>query len=154
MNITRDEIEKVLRILEETSQRISSALMTTQKDVYSKPNQKSWSAHEVLMHLRACADVWSDTMREMLAHDKPTLAEIHPAVQLKNGNYKEQEFVTSLRIFIEGRESFLKWLKELRFEDWARGGTIGGRGHTVFSQARRMALHEEEHCRQIEELLG
>lgn len=154
MKITRDEIEKIMQMLEETPQSISSVLMTTQKDVYFKPNQKDWSAHEVLMHLRACTDVWSETIHEMLSKDKPVLAEIHPAVQLKNGNYKEQEFVASLRIFIDQREKLLQKLKDLRFEDWSRGGMIGGRGHTVFSQTRRMALHEQEHCRQIEELLG
>jgi hypothetical protein len=30
---------------------------------------------------------------------------------------------------------------------------IGGRIHTVFTQARRIAKHEAQHCGQIEELL-
>jgi len=154
MKVTRNEIENVLALLERPPQRITSALMNTQKDVYFKPNQKEWSAHETLMHLRVCADVWGDTIHAMLTQDKPVIAEIHPNVQLKNGNYREQEFVTSFRVFADQREKLLQTLKNIHFEDWSRSAMIGGRQHTVFSQARRMALHEDEHCAQIEELLG
>ena len=37
--------------------------------------------------------------------------------------------------------------------DWSRGAMIKDRRHTVFSQARRMALHEVTHCEQIEGLV-
>jgi hypothetical protein len=33
---------------------------------------------------------------------------------------------------------------------WAKTANIAGQTHSVFSQARRMALHEGEHCEQIE----
>ena len=154
MKVTRAEIEKTLTLLEQTPLRISATLMNAQKDVYFKPNPKAWSAHEILMHMRSCADTWGETIREMLEHNRPTLAEIHPNARLKQGHYKEEEFVMSLRVFIDGRERLLAVLKELRFEDWSRGAIIGGREHTVFSQARRIALHEDEHCGQIENLLG
>jgi hypothetical protein len=46
----------------------------------------------------------------------------------------------------------LEKLQPLALKEWARSATIKERQHTVFSQARRLALHEEGHCGQIEEL--
>jgi hypothetical protein len=36
--------------------------------------------------------------------------------------------------------------------EWSRGAMIRKRRHTIFSQARRMALHEVTHNEQIEAL--
>jgi len=44
-------------------------------------------------------------------------------------------------------------LKRLSVEDWSRAAIIKGREHTVFTQVRRMAMHENVHCEQIESLL-
>lgn len=153
MKTTRDEIEMILALLEQTPQRIAKALVSSQGDVYFTPDQKTWSVHEVLVHLRACADVWGQNIEKMLLRNKPILAEIHPHAQARNANYKEQDFVNSLRIFVEQRENLLQKLKNLHFEDWSRSAMIGGRRHTVFSQARRMAMHEPAYCEQIENLL-
>ncbi len=154
MKITRNEVEEILVLLEETPQRIMAALADSKKDVYFKPNPKTWSVNEIFMHLRSCADVWGDTIDAMLVKDKPTLAEIHPNMQLKKGNYKDEEFVTSLRVFMEQREKFVRMLRAVYFEDWSRGAMIGGHPHTIFSQARRMAKHESGHCGEIEALLN
>ena len=48
----------------------------------------------------------------------------------------------------------MKILMKLSFEDWSRGAMIEGRIHTVFTQTRRIAKHETQHCEQIEELLN
>jgi hypothetical protein len=38
----------------------------------------------------------------------------------------------------------------LDFADWSRDAEIKDRPHTVFNQARRLAMHEAAHCEQIE----
>jgi hypothetical protein len=45
-------------------------------------------------------------------------------------------------------------LRALPPESWPCSADIAGRGRTVFSQARRMALHEKEHWVQLEALAG
>ena len=51
------------------------------------------------------------------------------------------------------RKNLLNVLNNLSFEDWSCAAIIKHREHTVFSETRRMALHEDVHCQQIEELL-
>ena len=48
------------------------------------------------------------------------------------------------------RKELLNVLRELPPEGWEKAAIIEGRRHNVFSQTRRMALHEAEHCAQME----
>jgi hypothetical protein len=97
--------------------------------------------------------VWGDSIDAMLAENLPTLPHIHPRKWIKETNYLELAFHESFQAFIKQRQRLLRTLEKLSFEDWSRAATIAGRNHTVFTQARRMAKHEHEHCEQIESLL-
>ncbi len=59
----------------------------------------------------------------------------------------------SLQVFSLQRENLLRVLKALPFVAWERSAIIFERKHTVFTQTRRMAKHEEEHVEQIASLL-
>ena len=50
------------------------------------------------------------------------------------------------------RTNLMRVLRGLGPEAWERGAIIFERRHTVFSQARRMAKHEAEHCEQLDTL--
>ena len=154
MNITPDEIEKYLNLLSDTSRRLTK---TTQgfDDVrlQYKIDKKVWSVNDILAHLRSCADVWGGSIEAMLAQDKPTLPYRHPRQWIKKTNYPDLLFYESFQAFRTQRKNLLNVLNNLSFEDWSRAAMIKHREHTVFSQARRMALHEGVHCQQIEELL-
>lgn len=154
MKITSGEIEKYLKLLEETPRSIARAI----KDIDAvrledKPDEKTWSVNNILAHLRSCADVWGDSIAAMLAENIPTLPDLHPRQWVKATNYLELPFHESFQAFIKRRERLLLTLKKLSLEDWSRAAMIAGRKHTVFTQARRMAKHEKEHCEQIESLL-
>ena len=59
MEVTSTEIEQALKSLAETPHRLapaSSGLENAQ--LQTKPDETSWSANDILAHLRACADVW------------------------------------------------------------------------------------------------
>lgn len=125
--------------------------------LHFKPDQKVWSANDILAHLRACADVWSKSISAMLDQDHPTLRYVSPRTWIRKTDYPNLEFRVSLLAFTAQREELLKRLEPLPFEGWSRGAsftaTTLGRTETVFSYARRMALHESDHCVQIEALL-
>lgn len=112
----------------------------------------SWSAVELLAHLRACAEVWSGSVYMMLALDHPSLPRIHPREWQAVRGYAEAGFHRSLEAFRLQREEFVRVLNGLPLDAWARSCTIDSRTHTVFSQVRRMALHEAGHWQQIEAL--
>ena len=100
MKATPDEIEKYLKLLSETPRRIASVSRGIENSrLHLKPDEASWSANDILAHLRSCADVWGKTIQEMLIKDNPTLPYIHPRQWVKKTNYLELEFHTSFRLY-------------------------------------------------------
>jgi hypothetical protein len=154
MKASETEVTKILLGLEDAPIRIET---TTSKissaKLHLRSEKGSWSTNDILAHLRACADVWGNSIEAMLEHDMPILPSVHPRERLKETNYSEIDFQQSLKAFTSQRRKLLQTLKKLPFKDWSRGAMIGGRVHTVFTQARRIAKHDSKHCEQIERLL-
>jgi uncharacterized damage-inducible protein DinB len=154
MKATQKGIDKALSLLAETSLRIANTMKGVDDALLqAKDHKKSWSANDILAHLRSCVDVWGKSIDTMLAEDNPTLPDVHPRQWIMGTDYPAVPFRESFQAFADQREKLLITLRKLSFDDWSRGATIGGHKHTVFSQARRMAKHENEHCDQIESLL-
>jgi hypothetical protein len=154
IEVNAAEIETILNVLEETPRRIASASKDLEDArMHFKADEKSWSANDILAHLRACMDVWGKTIQLMLAQDNPTMRHISPRTWIRKTNYPKLAFGESLQTFTTQRSELLRTLRALAFEDWSRSAMIEGRKHSVFSQARRMASHENEHCEQIEAIL-
>ena len=151
--MTETEIDRYLALLEETIGWIQTAVEGMETaELYAKPDRNSWSINEILAHLRSCADVWGETIDRMLVEDEPTLAYVHPRERMKQMDYSELSFEVSFSAFEVQRRSLLARLGSLEYEAWPRGAEIKGRRHTVFSQVRRMALHEMGHWEQVSKL--
>ena len=154
MKATPAEVQEYLTLLGRTTRRIEVATRHIDDPrLQAKPEKDEWSANDILAHLRSCTDVWGDQIEKMIEKDKQTLPYRHPRQWIKKTNYRELPFQESFQAFKMQRRKLLGELKDLSFEDWSRGATIKGREHTIFTQVRRMAKHEYEHCWQIEALL-
>ena len=150
---TPAEVEQILAQLADTPRRIAAVTAAREeKDLTSCLDQESWSAVENLAHLRGCAEVWGKTIRAMLAQERPRLPLIRPREWVRRQGYTRRGFGETLRAFELERVGLLDILRPLPFADWDRSAEIDGRTHTVFGQAQRMALHEAQHCEQIEAL--
>lgn len=150
MAATSTEITDVLESLAETSRRIEAVAKGLQDDrLQAKPDEKSWSANDILAHLRACADVWGKSIDDMLEQDYPTLRHISPRTYMRKTDYAQRAFHESFQAFADQRAELLRRLEILDAEDWSRGAMIKDREYTVLSQARRLAQHEDVHCDQI-----
>ena len=154
MKVTQAGIDEVMGLLQETVARLTAVSHHPATQLHHQPDPKTWSANNILAHLRACADVWGETIEAMLAQETPTLRHISPRTYLKKTNYPRISFDESFTAFLQQRQTLLKTLQGLAFLDWSRDAIIKDRQHTIFSQCRRMALHEQGHCEQIEALLG
>jgi hypothetical protein len=155
MKATQKEIDKALSLLTEIPLRIADA--TNGMDevlLQTETEQQSWSVNDILAHLRSCADLWTHSIYAMLAENEPVFSDINERKWAKVTRYAELPFHKSFRAYSLQRETLLRILKELPFEAWERPAIIFERKHTVFTQTRRMAKHESEHCEQIETLLG
>ena len=154
MKATPSEIEKYLRILSETPQQIAQAAKGLEEArLQFKSDRKSWSANDILAHLRSCADLWTHSIYTMLAENNPVFSDINERKWAKVTRYDELLFAESFQAFSLQRMNLLRVLKALQFESWERSAIIFERKHTVFTQTRRMAKHEQEHVQQIEDLL-
>src|SRR6266545_136866 len=154
MKATPTEIEKFVQILSETPLRISQAAKgLDEARLQFKADKKSWSANDILAHLRSSADLWTHSIYAMLAENEPVFSDINERKWAKVTRYSELPFAESFQAFSLQRENLLRVLKDLPFESWERSAIIFGRKHTVFTQARRLAKHESEHIEQIESLL-
>ena len=154
MKVSSTEAEKVLRLLAATPRRIASLSRGVNIDRFRfKPDPDSWSANEILAHLRACADVWGKCIIAIITLDHPTLRHTSPRSWIRKTDYLQLEFKSSLAAFAHQRHELLSVLKGLATRDWSRAATTKGREQTVFSYASRIAEHEDKHCGQIEEVL-
>jgi hypothetical protein len=154
MEVNKDEIIWILTTLKECPSRIESVtkkLAATR--LGARPDRKSWSINDILAHIRSSSDVWGESIERMLTEEMPTLPDIHPRKWMKQTDYPQLDFHKSFKAYKDQRKDLLKILMKLSFDDWSRGAMIGGRIHTVFTQARRIAKHDSDHCDQIEGLL-
>ena len=159
MHGTAADIETILTLLAATPQRLAS--MTSGLDkarLHVKPDNDAWSVHDILAHLRACADGWGHSILAMLAQDHPTLSYVSPRTWIRKTDYHAQEYHLSLQAFANQRNDLLRSLIPLAIEGWSRGatftGTVKGREQTVLSCAQRIAEHETHHLEQIESILN
>ena len=154
MKATPVEIEKYLKYLEESPRAIVAVTKGfTAVRLNDNPDKNSWSVNDILAHLRSCADVWTHSIYAMLVETKPVLPDINERKWAKVARYAEVPFAESFQVYVLQRENLLRVLKALPFESWEKSALIFGRKHTVFTQVRRMAKHETEHCEQIKSLL-
>jgi len=150
MKIKPAEIQQYLDILEQTPRYIAQLCQDIEQERLSaSPQSGGWSMLEILAHLRACDDVWSHTIFAMLAMEQPILPKLHPKAWLKVTRYDAPDFANSLRAFTLKRAELLTVLNDLPLERWDRKAMIGERSHSVFSQVRRLALHEAGHYEQM-----
>jgi DinB superfamily len=150
--------EQVLTLLAEAPPRIATLTAgLTPAQLRATPNPGEWSANEVLAHLRACADMWGNCMRLIIAEDRPTLRAVNPRTWIKKTDYLEQEFQPSLHSFAKQRTDLLKVLEPLAPEDWSRMATVTGAGkvleRTVLFYADWLAGHERPHIKQIKRIV-
>ncbi len=151
--------EQILTMLAQAPPRLASLTAGLQPaQLHTAPNPAEWSANDVLAHLRSCADMWGNCIVAMLAEDRPTLRAVNPRTWIKQTDYLEQEFQSSLRAFATQRTDLLAVLEPLPPEGWSRAATVTGAGkvleRTVQFYAQWLATHERPHLKQIERIVN
>ncbi len=155
MEPTAEEIKQVLALLSDAPRRIAVLTGGIERvHLHSRSDADSWSANEILAHLRANADIWGESILRMLAEDHPTIRYVSPRGWMTKSGYSALEFCALLQAFTAQRDELLGVLSKLAPEGWSRGatftGTTRGREHTVLRYAQRIADHEAQHLPQLE----
>jgi hypothetical protein len=150
-------IEQILDLLTKHPIQIAEYTADLKSDqLNTHPDQGEWSINDILAHLRSCSDMWGNAIETIIAHDQPTIKAINPRTWIKQTDYPEQPFRTSLQAFTKQRTKLLAVLNALPHKSWSRSATVTGAGKplqlTVFSYARRLVLHEQSHVNQIKHI--
>lgn len=146
--------EQVLTLLAETPTRLAALTAgLAPAQLRTTPDHDGWSANDVLAHLRACADVWGGCIAAIIAEETPMLRAIDPRTWIKQTDYPDLEFRSSLRTFTTQRADLLAVLEPLPPDGWLRSATVTGAGkpleRTVHFYAQWLARHERTHVKQI-----
>jgi hypothetical protein len=154
-DVTEAAIAELMTLAEATPRRLAASTNGIDDLRLSQPPAPDeWSPLQIFNHLRACEEVWMHSVHAMLAHETPRLQEIHPRQWIKTQNpYLSQSFAQGLRAFTLRREALLITLRTLTLSDWEREARIDSKTHTVYSHVRRMVLHENTHCGEIDAIL-
>ena len=121
-----------------------------------RPDPQTWSASDVLAHIRSCADVRSKWIAAMLDRDHPTLRAVSPRSAMRR--YVGRDFAMSLREFSDERAALVARLRELDDPGWERGLTFTGASpgrteQTIAGCAADLLSHERLHLTQLEDAL-
>lgn len=84
MDVTSTEIANLLKLLAATPRRLAAVSRSLNNArLRSRPDDLTWSANDILAHLRACADVWGKSILAMIAYNHPTLRYVSPRTWIK-----------------------------------------------------------------------
>ena len=151
-SINLRNIEIVLELLKRNPEEIQSIVHNVApQTLITRQNPNTWAFIEILSHLHACASIWGASIFSMLDENSPTLEEIHPGKWHRLAEFNSLAFDDFLNLYVQQRKMLIARLESLEMDDWHRFAWINNRKHTVFSQARRMALHEFDHLDQFRE---
>ena len=150
--------EQILSLLQEGPTRIAAATGGVAPErLRTRPLPEEWSANEVLAHLRACADVWGESIRRIIAEDRPTIRAINPRTWMEKTDYPGLEFQPSLQAFLLQRAELLAFLDGLSEASWQRTATVKGAGRPLQQTMQffgdKLARHERTHVKQIERIV-
>jgi len=152
------DINQIIELLEQGPLRIEKSIHGVQAErLYERTDEEPWSFSDILVHLRACSDVWGETIMNMLTEDNPIQRYKSPRSFMKKPKYQDQEFATALESYTQERQRLVKMLMKLDDAGWARPGAYTGttprhRNQTVWSLTNRIVNHEQLHLEQIESL--
>jgi hypothetical protein len=151
---TKLTIAEVLTRLAEQPQTIAALTAGLPRArLYGAPRRGEWSLNDVLAHLRSCSDMWGKYIATIVAEDRPVIRAMNPTTWIKQTNYPELEFASSLRAFTKQRVELLTLLRSLSKAAWQRSATVTGAGkprtRTVMDYAEWLVNHERSHVKHI-----
>src|SRR5262245_52192646 len=110
----RTESRAVLTALSATPKQIARITRgCSDRQLHRKPEATTWSAQEIVAHLRACAEVWGRSIERMLEEDHPTIRYVSPRGWIKRTDYLQQGFHDCLGAFRQRRVALVKTLSVL-----------------------------------------
>jgi len=142
--------------LDSTLTRLQELLHSLRPDQLSaKPSDEAWSAEQLFEHVRASEAIVAPRIVQLLVHGPglswPSFDERRWAMIAGRAQLPLDD---RLALFELRRRELVALLRDLTAEEWSRRGDHPQLGRlSVADLCEGMAGHEEEHCRQLAEIV-
>ena len=119
-----------------------------------RPDDKNWSAREVVCHVRDTEESFMARFQTMLAMDEPRFLPVEPDRWAVERQYQRNDVAEALAAFKTRREETLRFFRGLKPEQWERAGIHATRGRmTLKDFVELMAWHDDNHLDQLKRAL-
>ena len=119
-----------------------------------RPDDTNWSAKEVVCHMRDTEESFMQRFQVIMGMDDPKLFPAEPDRWASERQYLRNDTGEALDAFRTRREESLRFLRELRPEQWERAGVHATRGPiTIRDFVGLMAWHDDNHLDQLKRAL-
>ena len=119
-----------------------------------RPDDKNWSAREVVCHVRDTEESFMARFQTMLAMDEPRFLPVEPDRWAVERQYQRNDVAEALAAFKTRREETLRFFRGLKPEQWERAGIHATRGRmTLKDFVELMAWHDDNHLDQLRRAL-
>ncbi len=156
MGHNQEQVDELIARLASIPTRIAHGVARRNlEQLQAAPAPNTWSAQDILAHLRAADDIVTSRIYMVLVRDNPPLTAYDERRWAEVSRYHSIDFATSLSLFALRRAEVVMVLQNTNDEEWRRVGTHEVRGQvSLFEIVQGLVEHEEEHCCQLEAILG
>src|SRR5216683_4454890 len=133
------DMQPAISLLEKTPRLLETMLCDLPGELlHWKPAPERWSISEVLAHLSALEQVYSERVLRMVAEDSPAIAKYDQARAVSRGEYSRGSAGENLALFTRTRRSTLALLTGLPASAGARTGV-----HSELGTVTLAHMHNE-----------
>lgn len=149
-------LEELMRKMEKGPDEFASAIRDVSDALLSRrPDGKNWAAKEIICHMRDTEELFMTRLQSIMAMDEPKLLPREADRWAEEQQYLCNDVQKALSAFRKRREETLKFFRELKPEQWDRGGIHQTRGRqTVRDFVGLIANHDTNHLEQLKRALA
>ena len=147
--------EEHLARLERTADDLAAAIHGVPSErMGARPRARSWSATEVVCHLRDTEELFQTGFASILGSDAPSLHPGEPDRWAEERQYLRNDPAQALAAFRRRRTETLALLRHLQPAHWDRVGVHAARGRqTMRELVGLVAAHDDVHLDQLRRAL-
>jgi len=141
-------LDRTFNIVKDYAESFPSELTT------EKPNEKAFSANEIVYHLLEVEELWQHRLHQLLSEEKPNFQRINPDELATTHHYNERNFQEGIHEWGKSREDTKELLSALTDDQLSRKGIHSHYGEMdVYRIMDIIAEHDLQHLRQMERTL-
>ena len=149
-------VEEMMARMEKTPDEFAALIRGKSEALLSKrPDGKNWAAKEIICHMRDTDELFMNRFQAIVTMDEPKLFPVEADRWAEERQYLRNDVQEALSAFRKRRGDALKFLRELKPEQWERAAIHSTRGReTLRNYFELMAKHDLNHLEHLKRALA